>query len=79
MIGKEELTSLLRDVSDLEEGAMGFLTRYVEEYFDWSGLPPDKVATVKRLIQRMRGDSERHNRVVEELISWISERRENEF
>lgn len=79
MIGKEELTSLLRDASDLEEGIMGFLTKYVEEYFDWSGFPPDRVSEAKGLIQKMRLDSERHNRTVEELISWISERRENEF
>ena len=79
MIGKKELTSLLRDASDLEKGIMDFLTKYVEEYFDWSGFPPDRVAEAKRLIQRMREDSERHNRVVEGLIEWISERGENEF
>jgi hypothetical protein len=79
MITKDELTRLLRDASDLEEGIVGFLTKYVEEYFDWSGLPPDRVAEAKRLIQRMKDDSERHNKIVEGLISWISERGENEF
>lgn len=79
MIGKDEITRLLRDASDLEEGVMGFLTKYVEEYFDWSGFPSDRVSEAKGLIQRMRADSERHNRKVEGLISWISERRENEL
>jgi hypothetical protein len=79
MIGKDELTRLLRDASDLEEGVMGFLTKYVEEYFDWSGFPQDRVSEAKGFIKRMRADSERHSSMVEGLISWISERRENEF
>jgi hypothetical protein len=78
-ISKEELTRLLRDASDLEEGIMGFLTKYVEEYFDWTGFPPDKVKEAKGLISRIRTDSESHNRVVEDLITWVSNRRENEF
>ncbi len=79
MIGKDEITRLLRDASDLENGIVGFLTKYVEEYFDWSGFPLDRVSEAKGFIQRMRADSERHNRTVEGLISWISERRENEL
>jgi hypothetical protein len=79
MISKDELTRLLRDASDLEEGVMGFLTKYVEEYFDWTGFPPGKVSEAKGLIRKMREDSERHNRMVEDLLQWISERRENEF
>lgn len=78
-ISKGELTRLLRDASDLEEGIMDFLTKYVEEYFDWTGFPPDKVEEAKGLIKRMRTDSERHNRIVESLITWVSDRRENEF
>jgi rubrerythrin len=73
------LTRLLRDASDLEEGIMGFLTKYVEEYFDWTEFPPDKVGEAKKLIARIKTDSERHNRIVEDLITWVSDRRENEF
>jgi rubrerythrin len=79
MINKSELTRLLRDASDLEEGVMGFLTKYLEKYFDWTGFPEDKVAEAKNLIDRMRTDSEKHNRVVEELLAWISGRGEDEF
>ena len=79
MISKDELTKLLRDASDLEEGIMGFLTKYVEEYFDWTGFPPGKVSEAKELIHRMSKDSDKHKRMVEDLLQWISERRENEF
>ena len=79
MISKSELTRLLRDASDMEEGIMGFLTKYVEEYFDWSGFPPERVNEAKAMIRKMREDSDRHNRMVEDLLQWISERREDEF
>ena len=79
MISKSELTRLLRDASDLEEGIMGFLTKYFERYFDWKDFPPDDIDETKRMLKRMREDSARHNRMVEELLAWVSERREDEF
>lgn len=79
MMGKKELTTMLRAASDLEEGVMGYLTKYLEEYHDWSGFPSEKVAAVKKMIARMRKDSERHNRIAENLMSWVSWREENEF
>lgn len=79
MISKDALTRSLRDASDLEEGIMGFLTRYVDRHFDWSGFPPDRIAEVKRMIHKIVLDSSEHKRLVEELLEWISGRRENEF
>jgi rubrerythrin len=79
MITKDELTRMLRDASDLEEGIMEFLTKFVERYFDWRGLPPDKVSAAKMLIEKLRTDSERHNKIVEDIITWVSGRKENEF
>jgi len=79
MISKDRLTSMLRDACDLEEGSMEFLTTFVERYFDWTGVPPDKVSSAKKLIEKLRTDSEKHNKAVEDMITWISERRENEF
>jgi rubrerythrin len=79
MISKSELTRLLRDASDLEEGIMGFLTKYFERYFDWKDFPRDKIDETKKMLKKMREDSDRHNRMVEELLAWVSERRENEF
>ena len=79
MITKQELTGMLRDASDLEEGIMEFLTTFVEKYFDWTGLPPDKVSASKKLIEKLRTDSERHNKIVEDIITWVSGRKENGF
>ena len=79
MISKDELTKMLRDASDLEEASMGFFTDFVEKYFDWTGFPPDKVADAKKLIEKLRVDSEKHNKIIENLIPWISGRKENEF
>lgn len=78
-MSKEELTRALRDASDLEESVMGFLTRFVEMYFDWSGFPQEKVRTAKELIRKMNADSEKHDKMIESMLSWVSERRENEF
>ena len=79
MIGKSEFTRLLRDASDMEESYMGFLTEFVERYFDWTGFPPEKVSTAKSLIERLRVESEAHNKVIENLLVWISGRKEDEF
>jgi rubrerythrin len=79
MISKDELTRMLRDASDLEEASMGFFTGFVEKYFDWTGFPSDKVSEAKKLIEKLRTDSEKHNKIVENLLVWISERGENEF
>ncbi len=79
MISKEEFARLLRDASDLEEGYMEFLTSYVEKYFDWTGYDPKKVEDAKNLIEKLRVESERHNRVVENILTYISGRKENGF
>ena len=79
MISKDVLTKLLRDASDLEEGYMEFLTEYTRKYFDWTGYDPDKVATAKKLIDRLNKDSDRHNRVIEDILAWVSGRKENGF
>ena len=79
MISKERLLRVLRDASDLEEGYMEFLTEFVEKYFDWSGYDHERVATAKKLLGKLRTDSERHNRVVEDIMSWVADRDEDGF
>ncbi len=79
MINKAKLTRLLRDASDLEEGYMEFLTGYIEKYFDWTGYDPEKVKTVRKLLEKLRTESERHKRVLEDILEWVSGRKENEF
>ena len=78
-MSKDELTRALRDASDLEESVMGFLTKFVELYFDWSGFPPEKVKTAKKLIRKMNVDSEKHDKMIEDMLTWVSDRRDNEF
>jgi rubrerythrin len=79
MMSKQELTRMLRDASDLEEGVIGFLTDYIRLYFDWSGFPKDTVTEIKGMLDRIRSDSERHYRMVENLLTWVSDRGEDEF
>lgn len=79
MIRKDKLLRALRDASDLEEGYMEFLTKFVERYFDWTGYDPEKVATAKKLLEKLRKDSDRHNKVVEDIMTWVSDRGEDGF
>jgi rubrerythrin len=79
MITKQDLTHLLRDACDLEEGYMRFLTDYTQKYFDWTGFEHMKVMEAKRLLERLAKESERHKRMCEDMISWVSERKEDEF
>ena len=79
MISKQDLTRMLRDASDLEEGIMGYLTDFMRLYFDWSVFPEDKAREIKGMLDRMRSDSQKHFRMVENLLAWISGRREDEL
>ena len=79
MISKKEFTELLRDACDLEEGYMHFLTGYTQKYFDWSGYEQMKVMEAKRLLERLVKESERHKRMCEDMIIWVSGRKEDEF
>ena len=78
-MSKPDLTRALRDASDLEESVMEFLTRFVQLYFDWSGFPPEKVKEAKKMIERMNIESDKHAKLIEDMLSWISERSEDEF
>ena len=79
MISKEKLLRFLRDASDLEEGYMEFMTEFIEKYFDWEGFDPEKVKTAKKLFEKLRKESEKHNKMVEDMMMWISGRSENGF
>jgi rubrerythrin len=79
MIKKDRLIRLLRNASDLEEDYTEFLTGYTEKYFDWTGYDPVKVSEAKKILDRLRTDSERHRKMLEDILTWIAERRENGF
>ena len=79
MISKEKLTRLLRDACDLEEGYMQFLTDYAQKYFDWTGCDHTKVSEAKGFLEKLAKESEGHRRVTEDMLTWISDRREDAF
>ena len=58
---------------------MHFLVDYTQKYFDWTGFEHMKVAEAKRLLERLVVESERHKRMCEDMMDWVSGRKENEF
>lgn len=73
MIKKEELIILLKQGLNTEEKAIPIYAKHLDSVLFLSGLSKEKQEKVRDILKVLKGDSERHKIIYEDLIKTTEE------
>ncbi len=71
MLKKQETLNILAKALQVEENLIPVYAKHLYSAVFWTGIDKDKAEKVKELLRQLHDDSNRHKKMVEDMIGYV--------
>ncbi|MFC1479937.1 hypothetical protein ACFL5Y_00620 [Candidatus Omnitrophota bacterium] len=79
MMSKEELLTILENARLAEEKSIPIYTKHLKSAVFWTGVKQEDVEKIRETLRILAEESEKHKKIVEDLIEQVKTKEKNAF